>query len=514
MNRAFLLGLGLLTLWPHAPAGAADEACIAENGVAYSVAEIFPPRHACASAYANSCPKLGSICANIALFKLANYQSETYQDLLFTPHRGTWGSTFGSKDPGHNTAPAQNTIAAVDLATSFATAYSVNKEGKNYKSVLRGRGQELDVTTIGNNTSDGPMAIMNHYMTTADTVTGTLYDYLMNWSWARFDSFDGKIENRDFSESNYTLRGSSLAFVTDDYIDPGVLAFLDVKAIRGTINCQTENLQPGTPAYEANNCKYNTKPYSTQIDLATQRLAAETVYTSGGEENVVIKSHATYDEARQAFGDTLEAYMWQPHVQKSMGPEKAVQYIHDWLVNAPRSVIAWEMNIYAPGDPTTDTPFCVTEYIPPGSAPPEYPYGQVKVEVNPSSPAMCMEVAGGVMENMLDYLRHNTGNPDYFGFDQKMRSQGLYSGNRANLWLMETIAPAGTADRYYRWQMLGSDETYTLADPVKTVHYPYAAYAILTGDRMESVRQILEKKLYPRWGGPDDAKGEVLPRGE
>jgi hypothetical protein len=224
--------------------------------------------------------------------------------------------------------------------------------------------------------------------------------------------------------------------------------------------------------------------------------------TFGGQKNIVVKTSGTFDEIKSVFTlSAMRRVLWQPHPGQSNTVQETVQYIHDWLVNVPKSINAWEMNIYFEDDEPNKL-FCVTDYIGPSQSGSEYPYGRIDTRYV-SSMQDTSGCAYGPYQNMLDYLRVNTGNPQYFGFTQEQKdANNLISGNRANLWLLTTAAPVGTSDRYYRWQMLGSDPTYNMSDPVRYFSYPYVMYQILNGDRMEAVRQALELELFPNWGGP------------
>lgn len=486
-----------------ATAATAGPVCQTPNGMIYDGSNLFDEAHACWVAPSDPCPPPNSVCANIALTKLANYQSKTQWDLLFSPHRGLWGSTYGTREPAIKKPPGQNTLEAFRLAKSFTDtahpAYAINTEGRNYGEFLRGRLIEVDVTTYGDDVMPQPLPIVDHYLTTDNTVLGSLNDSTVDMTSAQFFGFDGFLERRDFSNSESLLRDMPVEAVTRSVImdaDPrfGAIAFLDVKARRGKMQCQTANLQAGTPEYEKYKCKYNEPSEAFNQSMIALRLAADAMYKAGGTRNVVLKAPATYDQAVEYFGHTnIGKYMWQPHYVGRKDVGLLVQYIHDWLYNVPKSVIAWEMNIYWDGDYTNQS-FCVTDFIPADHSKPQYPYGQVVVKMVDQRTADCKY---GFYVNMLYYVAVNTGNPDYFGFTPQQREQRLISGNRANMWLLDTAAAIGTSDREYRWQMLGSERTYDMSDALKLLNYPYAAYQILTGDRLGDVYQVWAKDHYP-----------------
>lgn len=196
----------------------------------------------------------------------------------------------------------------------------------------------------------------------------------------------------------------------------------------------------------------------------------------------------------------MKRYMWQPHPKGSGGVGSYVQYIHEWLVTVPRSIQAWEMNIYYTDD-ATNRPFCVTRYTGPDA---KFPLGHVEIKPVQSVHDK-VGCAYGPYYNMLDYVRQNTGNPKYFGFPPALLKEGPISGNRANLWLLDTSSAAGTSDREYRWQMLGSEPTYNMSDAVRYLSYPYVAYQILNADRLDVVQQVIGGRMYQRWGpnGPE-----------
>lgn len=482
--------------------------CETPNGMFYDGSNLFDPAHACYVAPHDLCPPPNSACANMALAKLANYKSQTQWDLLFAPHRGLWGSTYATKDTAISKPPGQNTGDAFKLAKSFTDTkdnpyepppFGINKQGRNYGQFLRGRLIEVDVTTYGDDVLPQPLPIVDHYLTTDNTVLGSINDYTVDLTAQQFHSFDGYLERRDFSNSESLLRDMSVEAVTRAVIvdkDPrfGAIAFLDVKARRGKIQCQTYNLQPGTPEYEEYKCKYGERSEQFNQSMIALKLAAEAMYDAGGTRNIVLKTPSTYDQTVHYFGiDNIGKYMWQPHFTGAKQVGLLVQYIHDWLYNAPKSVLAWEMNIYWDGDYTNQS-FCVTDFIPAGHSPADYPYGQVVVKLAKQQTPECKY---GFYINMLHYVAANTGNPDYFGFTPEQKQQHLISGNRANMWLLDTASAAGTSDREYRWQMLGSERTYDMSDAMKSLNYPYAAYQILTGDRLGDAYQVWVNDLYP-----------------
>lgn len=487
-----------------APAALAAAACTTTNGMGYEPSELFDPKHACYAPPESECPPPNSVCDNLALTKLANYKSQNQWDLLFSPHRGLWGSTYGVKARGStfDLPPGQNTYEAFALAKAFTDPehpeYGTNKEGRDYGQFLRGRLVEVDVTTFGDDVTSTPIAIVDHYLTTDNTVSGSINDYTVDMTSNQFETFTGRLERRDFSDSNSALRAMRVGDVTRAAImdkDPayGSIAFLDVKARRGKIQCQTSAIQPGTPDYDTYKCKYNDPAEAFNQSMIALKLAAEAMYDAGGTRNVALKASATYDQAVQYFGrGNIGKYMWQPHYTGKKDFGLLVQYIHEWLYNAPKSVIAWEMNIYWAED-YTNQPFCVTEFIPAGPNVKEYPYGQVVVKSMSTPTSACKY---GFYVNMLHYVAVNTGNPKYFGFTAQQKAQHLISGNRANTWLLDTAAAIGTSDREYRWQMLGSERTYDMSDAVKSLNYPFAAYQIVTGDRLGDLYQVWKKDFY------------------
>lgn len=503
---AVLAGAALAT----APAALAATTCTTSNGMVYQPSNLFDPAHACYAPPEGECPPPNSVCANLALTKLANYDSKNQWDLLFSPHRGLWGSTYGADDFAQ--PPGQNTVAAFNLAKSFTDpahpGNTINKEGRNYGLFLRGRLIEVDVTTFGDDVMAQPVAIVNHYLTTDNTVSGSINDYTVDMTSAQFDAFDGYLERRDFSNSDSALKTMRVGEVTRVAImdrDPayGAIAFLDVKARRGKLQCQTSAIQPGTPDYDTYKCKYNEPAEAFNQSMIALRLAAEAMYDAGGTRNVALKASATYDQAVLHFGrGNIGKYMWQPHYTGKKDVGLLVQYIHDWLYNAPKSVIAWEMNIYWAGD-YTNQPFCVTDFIPAGPNLKDYPYGQVVVKSISEPTSACKY---GFYINMLHYVAVNTGNPKYFGFTDKQKTEHLISGNRANTWLLDTAAAIGTSDREYRWQMLGSEQTYDMSDAVKSLNYPFAAYQIVTGDRLGDAYQVWKKDFYLHASFADIAK--------
>ncbi|PCI53787.1 MAG: hypothetical protein COB36_11745 [Alphaproteobacteria bacterium] len=503
MFQAVLLVLASPSAW------ADDKACTAANGVKYNPWEIFDSNYACYQASSNfsssSCPAVGTVCSNHALMKLADYESEDYQDLLFTPHRGLWGSTYGSLDPTYDSAsevPGQNTIAAFNLVKSFTDNYPKNKEGKNYGAFLRGKIIEIDATSFGDDVSTAA-GIISHYLTTDNTDTGSINQYLVDMTSDDINSA-GDLEKRDFSSSTtklsemLTANVTSEAFVDSGDPNNGLIALIDTKSRRGDLQCQVFDIESTNSSYGTYNCKYNEDPDKTTVKNDTDLLVANEIYDAGGDKNLVIKTSASYQEITNTFSaDEITKFMWQPHPAETI--EKYVQYIHDWLVNVPRSVAAWEMNIYYEGDQTNQM-FCVTGYN--SAASDDFPYGQITVQ-NVSSMNDDTGCLNGPYINMLDYLRVNTGNPDYFGFTKEQKAEVLISGNRANLWIISTSASIGTSDRYYRWQALGGDPEYNMSDPVRYLSYPYVAYQIFTSDRMEAVRQAIESGLFVKYGGPD-----------
>ncbi len=503
---------------------AQDKACVAENGVRYNPQKLFDDLHDCYPQRPEQCPKRQSVCANHALIKLANYEghgksSNDYQDLIYSPHRGLWGQTYGTADPSVSAAPAQNTNDAFGLVNSFVTKYPRNRGNVDYGAFLRGRIVELDMTVSGGDVMGGaPQVLVDHYITTANTVEGDINTYLSSMSSDAIAAADFRLERRDFSPSGMMLFETPVAQVTrKSIIDPedpdlGLIAYHDIKARRGMIQCQTSALQKGAPAYERYRCRYNEPEVAEIQQLDAEIGSAAEMYKVGGGKNVVIKTTATFPKMLEHFGkyygkpeaealNIMKRYMWQPH-PKGAGKTDFerigynVQYIHDWLVSVPRSVQAWEMNIYYTAD-ATNLPFCVTRYTGPTSA---YPRGHVEVRLVASINDK-NDCTHGPYYNMLDYLRQNTGNPKYFGFTSQLLVEGPISGNRANLWLLDTASAAGTSDREYRWMMLGSDKTYNMSDAVRYLSYPYVAYQILNADRMDVVKQVIDKRMYQEWGG-------------
>ncbi len=482
--------------------------CRAPNDVWYNPEEIFDPAYTACFPTQGECPPEGSVCENHALVKLANYNSPDGQDLIYSPHRGLWGQTYGSLDPEFEEAPGQNTDDAIRLISSFATKYRRNAQGRDYGKFLRGQIVELDMTTNGDDVQSVPGVIVDHYVTTANTVQGTLNDYLVKLDDRALGQNRNKLDRRDFSASPMMLSQTPVAKVTREAIvrEPGVglIAFHDIKARRGDIQCQVFKIGPQDPAYRKYNCRFNESGISTEQELQAQILSVRAMREAGGQQHIVMKTTATYDEmvgAFMRFGDLtaeqakseMRLYMWQPHPKGKGGVEAYVQYVHDWLVNIPRSVEAWETNIYFTEDETNRS-FCVTAYDADVK-----PYGKISTKYTSQGDEGCIY---GPYVNFLDYIRQNTGNPDYFGFTEIQKKQRLISGNRANLWLLDTSAAIGTSDRMYRWQMLGSEKTYNMSDIVKYLSYPYVSYQIINADRLDVVYQAINKGMYPRY--PND----------
>lgn len=499
-------------------ANAQEKACKAENGVLYNPQKLFDPEYECYPAQPTDCPDAGTVCANHALVKLANYEGDgktpnDYQDLIYSPHRGLWGQAYGSVDPAFKTPPAQNTNQAFDLVTSFVTRHPVNFDDVNYGAFLRGRLVELDITVSGDDVPGRAQDVLvDHYVTTANTVQGDLNTYLASMSRQAIAASNAKLENRDFSASPMALSETPVASVTRkaivDSADPrfGLIAYHDIKTRRGDIQCQTSMIAKGTPQYERYHCQFNEPDVAEQEQFNAQIRSADEMYSAKGGKNVVIKTTATFSEmlasimiyyrvSHEGGLEIMKRYMWQPHPKGAGGAGAYVQYIHEWLVSVPRSVQAWEMNIYYTED-ATNLPFCVTRYTGPGQ---EHPLGHVETKRvrSVTDKAGCRY---GPYYNMLDYLRQNTGNPKYFGFPPEVLAEGPISGNRANLWLLDTASAAGTSDREYRWQILGSDAKYNMSDPIRYLAYPYVAYQILNADRLDTVKQAIDGGMYQKWG--------------
>ena len=507
-------------------AQAQDKACKAENGVAYNPQKIFDPENVCYPPRPDDCPAPKSVCANHALLKLANYEGEgkteqDYQDLIYSPHRGLWGQTYGSTDPKFQEPAGQNTNDAFGLIKSFSRL-GKNAEGVDYGAFLRGRIVELDITVSGGDVPRGPSdhpqrVLVDHYITTDNTVEGDINTYLSALGDKEIAAANMRLEKRDFSPSPMKLAETQIDQVTKaSIIDPArpeldLIAYHDIKTRRGAIQCDTSSLRADTPNYEKYHCKFSyDKSLIAQEQIKAEIRSADEMYEAGGRKNIVIKTTASYPEMLAGFGDyygkdealkKMKRYMWQPHPKGAVGKPEAqigayVQYIHEWLVSVPRSVEAWEMNIYHARD-TTNLPFCVVAYDPPN---PQFPLGHVRIRQVDSIHDRDGCVFGPY-ENMLDYLRRNTGNPKYFGFSKAMLAEGPISGNRANLWLLDTASAAGTSDREYRWQIQGSDPTYNMSDAIRYLSYPYVAYQILNADRLDVVHQVMTKGMYQNWGG-------------
>lgn len=502
-EQALVLALGFAfstLLWANEPKDSKEKACVARNGILYNPWEIFDPKYACyvpkpESGKGVACPRVTDLCGHHALIKLANYDAKDRQDLLYSPHRGIWGGLYGSTDPAFKKPPGQNTSDAFLLARSFYER-RFNAENKNYGDFLRGRLLEIDATTAGNDTEGGAYGLISHYVTTDNTDLGTLNNYLVDMDAKALSEYNGNLDRRDFLPSDEKLNGMLPGgIVRRSLLSPsgGAIAFIDSKSRRGDIQCQVFGFSPDNPLYEKYRCKFNEPELAKSEKNATDMKVAEEIFTNGGEKNIVIKTTATFDEISQSFGDDLlRRYQWQPHPTRSMLVNESVQYIHDWLVNAPRSVNAWEMNIYHYKD-ETNRMFCVSSF---DSTPsPGFPYGRITTKYV-TSMGDTKDCLYGPYVNMLDYLRNNAGNPNYFGFTPQQKAEVLISSNRANLWLLSTAAPIGTSDRFYRWQTLGSEPTYNMSDPVRYLSYPYVAYQIITGDRMEGVRQALAAGMY------------------
>lgn len=491
---------------------AQTKTCRADNGVMYDARQIFDEGYIpCYPTHQGECPPQGSVCANHALVKLANYSSSSGQDLIYSPHRGLWGQTYGSRDEQFTSPPGQNTNQAFQLITSFAVRHNTNAQGRPYGNFLRGQIVELDMVTNGNDVQAKPGVVVDHYVTTDNAVQGTLNEYVTSISDIALTTRHDNLQKRDFSASPMRLSDTPVSLVTkSSVLRPdrpgfGLIAFHDIKARRGDIQCQVFKLQPNTPDYEKYRCKYNEELTSKEEELRAEVLSVRAMSAAGGGSNVVMKTTASYDEMVAAFAKygnetvdeakrEIRRYQWQPHPKGTKGnPDETigswVNYIHGWLVNVPRSVEAWETNIYYRTD-LTNQRFCVTSYDPNAK-----PYGRISVKLVSSGSDGC---AYGPYVNILDYIRQNTGNPNYFGFTEDQKKQGLISGNRANLWLLDTSAPAGTSDREYRWQMLGSDPKYNMSDIVRSLSYPYLAYQIITADRLDVVYEAINKGLYPK----------------
>lgn len=289
-------------------AHAQDKACRAENGVRYSPQKIFDPEYECYPQLPTECPEPASVCANHALVKLANYDGEgkapnDYQDLIYSPHRGLWGQAYGSVDAAFKTPPAQNTNDAFALVTSFATQHPVNFDDVNYGAFLRGRLVELDITVSGGNGRGTEQDVLvDHYVTTANTVQGNLNHYLASMSREAVARSTANLEKRDFSSSRMTLGETPVRFVTREAIvdrqNPqfGLIAYHDIKTRRGDIQCQTSNLKPGTPEYERHHCKFNEPATADHEQIIAQIRSAEEMYNAGGGKNVVVKTTARYAE--------------------------------------------------------------------------------------------------------------------------------------------------------------------------------------------------------------------------
>ena len=539
-----LTGLCSIASWLASPVVASaqepadnDKPCFTYKGdaeeVAYNPQYIFSRAHACYPGAANECPAKGSLCAHHARVKLGNYDTTRYQDVLYSPHRGIWGSTYGSKDPAFTLPPAQNTIEALNLVTSYATEFPKNVDGDDYGAMLSERLVEIDITNYGDLTKDDNGVILSHYVTSANTNIGSLNQYLVNMTSDDIAAYKGYMERRDFSPSKELLSELTLDNVTRQAImdadapdETGNIVFLDIKIFTGKIPCQNGSIHPGMDNYDIiyarNGCAYGEEEKKATQKNRTDLQSAQEIYNAGGKKNIVIKTASWYSDvvaAAEEFYDVdeqdavqqMKKFLWQPHPSTktptkdpSYKIQQKVQYIHDWLVNVPKAVEAWEISMISDMDSNTMR-FCVTEYIPPDSSGEDYPYGQVVTRLVGSMKdnAGCLN---GPYQNILDYIRVNTGNPNYFGFTDTQKSQNLYSGNRANMWILTTASPVGTSDRFYRWQMLGMEPTYYRADPVYMLNIPYAAYAIWTADRLDAMYQAVEKGIFPKWSpnGPVD----------
>lgn len=493
---------------PASLASAAPQCRIPGSAIRFNPAEIFDRNHGCYPKD-GGCPAEGSVCMNHAIIKMADYNAPSGQDLIYSPHRGLWGQNYGSTDPDFvgKPAPGQNTNDAFKLIWSFTDdpRYRHNVQGRDYGSFLRGQLVELDMTTTGDDirVQEQPNVIVDHYLTTDNTSGGTLNEYLTLISDAMLANWPGTMQRRDFTASPMKMKDTPVAKVTKDVIvqpgGRGLVTFHDIKARRGDMQCQVFGLTPKSPLYDRYNCGFNDPQKSTEQELRAQVLSARAMASAGGSTHVVIKTTATYDDMVQAFmrygklgRDQAKAemrrYMWQPHPTGDI--QAYVQYMHDWLVNGARSVEAWEFNIRFADDKTNQR-FCVTSYDPRS-----WPYGKITTRTLPAKDDG-QDCQFGPYVNMLDYIRLNMGNPDYFGFTEAQKKERLISGNRANLWLLDTAAPIGTSDRYYRWQMLGSERTYNMSDIVRYLSYPYVTYQIINADRLDVVHQAIEKGLYP-----------------
>ena len=307
---------------------------------------------------------------------------------------------------------------------------------------------------------------MDHYVTTANTVQGTLNDYLVKLDDRALGQNRNKLDRRDFSASPMMLSQTPVAKVTREAIvrEPGVglIAFHDIKARRGDIQCQVFKIGPQDPAYRKYNCRFNESGISTEQELQAQILSVRAMREAGGQQHIVMKTTATYDEmvgAFMRFGD-LTAEQAKSEMRED----------------------------------ETNRSFCVTAYDADVK-----PYGKISTKYTSQGDEGCIY---GPYVNFLDYIRQNTGNPDYFGFTEIQKKQRLISGNRANLWLLDTSAAIGPSDRMYRWQMLGSEKTYNMSDIVKYLSYPYVSYQIINADRLDVVYQAINKGMYPRY--PND----------
>lgn len=513
--RRISLGLALLaafSLQPYTALAGDGMVCVAENGVEYDPAEIFDPAFECYRRTREECPPQNSICANHALVKLGDYDALSHQDLLYSAHRGLWGQTYGAS--GYATPPGQNTIDAFRLIHWFNWNRE-NIQGRDYGDFLRGRLVELDMTTNGDTSQAAPGVVVDHYVTTANTARGDLNTYLVDVTDAELGRLSSHmLENRDFSASGMALSQTPVATVTEaairEYHDvdfenvrTGLIAFHDIKARRGDIQCQVFELTPSDPAFDRHRCRFSAPDVAAALQFEAEVRSAEAMSAALGAVNTVVKTTATFDQMVAAYQRVLDlprdaaiarmrTVMWQPHPK---GPriEGHVQYVHDWLRNIPRSVAAWETNIFFLED-ETNRAFCIASYRPDEGA-----YGRITTRYvsSMSDTADCIH---GPYMNILDYFRQETGNAAYFGFTEAERSQKLISGNRANLWLLETASAIGTADREYRWQMLGSDPTYNMSDIIRYLSYPYVAYQILNADRLDVVYQAITGGMYPRYG--------------
>lgn len=527
-SRARALAVSLVVvgvnIWSTASLADPELMCTTQNGMTYNPAKAFHPNHPCyPSGSSATCPERGSVCDNIALVKFANPNTSDNQDLLYSPHRGVWGSTYATTDPSITQPPAENTPQALDLATAFATNYPTNKEGKNYSAIMRARNVELDITTYGNNaTTPGEpgTAFLSHYLTLGDTVNGTLNTYLVDLTEAQLKAVTNKVLRRDLLPGLTTLGQHTFSqVVPESVVDKtnsafGLLTFFDIKARQGKLQCQTEYITSSqTTAYNTYDCKYS-DPNAMDPDDPTmtvgQRAKANTDINAAlqfkslnAQKNVVIKTNFTYAQVVNNFkiytknfknaGEPTD-YLWQVHPSRTMTVQQSVQYIHDWMANIPRSVITWEMLVYEPNSPT-NLRFCVTNYS--ATATQQNPYGTVTVamETDADFPLSCKY---GPYQNLFDYVSREMGNPDYFGYTQAQKQNGVVSSNRANNWALTPMSVAGTADRYPRWQYLGSDSNYQLSDQVFQLSVPTLAKQMVTGDRMETVRQIVAAKAYQK----------------